>query len=85
MHAGQLMVSTDVSGLVKSVDVKEGQHVKAGQVLFRIDPLQFQIALDNAKANLNNTQAHALSPCATTTSACCSDIAAQQAQVASIS
>jgi membrane fusion protein, multidrug efflux system len=56
MHAGQLMVSTDVSGLVKSVDVKEGQHVKAGQELFRIDPLQFQIALDNAKANLNNTK-----------------------------
>ena len=56
MHAGQLMVSTDVSGLVKTVDVKEGQHVKAGQVLFRIDPLQFQIALDNAKANLNNTR-----------------------------
>ena len=56
MHAGQLMVSTDVSGLVKSVEVKEGQHVKAGDVLFRIDPLQFQIALDNAKANLNNTK-----------------------------
>ena len=56
VHAGQLMVSTDVSGLVKSVNVKEGQHVKAGQVLFRIDPLQFQIALDNAKANLNNTR-----------------------------
>ena len=56
VHAGQLMVSTDVSGLVKSVGVKEGQHVKAGQILFRIDPLQFQIALDNAKANLNNTK-----------------------------
>ena len=56
VHAGQLMVSTDVSGLVKSVEVKEGQHVKAGQVLFRIDPLQFQIALDNAKANMNNTR-----------------------------
>jgi membrane fusion protein, multidrug efflux system len=56
VHAGQLMVSTDVSGLVKAVDVKEGQHVKAGQVLFQIDPLQFQIALDNAKANVNNTR-----------------------------
>jgi len=56
VHAGQLMVSTDVSGLVKSVEVKEGQHVKAGQVLFRIDPQQFQIALDNAKANLNNAK-----------------------------
>lgn len=56
VHAGQLMVSTDVSGLVSEVDVKEGQHVKAGQVLFRIDPLQFKIALDNAKANLDQTR-----------------------------
>jgi len=56
VHAGQLMVSTDVSGLVTEVNVKEGQHVKAGQVLFRIDPLQFQIALDNAKANLGETR-----------------------------
>lgn len=56
VHAGQLMVSTDVSGLVRSVEVKEGQHVKAGQVLFRIDPQQFQIALDNAKANLGNVR-----------------------------
>ena len=54
VHAAQLPVSTDVSGLVKDVDVREGQIVKKGDVLFRIDPLQFQIALDNAKANLNN-------------------------------
>jgi len=61
VHAGQLMVSTDVSGLVTEVDVKEGQHVKAGEVLFRIDPLQFQIALDNAKANLGETRLTILS------------------------
>ncbi len=52
VHAAQLNVSTDVSGLVKDVDVHEGQTVKQGDVLFRIDPLQFQIALANAKANL---------------------------------
>src|SRR5665213_2426224 len=34
VHAAKLMVSTDVSGLVKDVDVREGQHVKAGQTLF---------------------------------------------------
>ncbi|HEY5047319.1 MAG TPA: HlyD family secretion protein [Rhizomicrobium sp.] len=54
VHAAQLLVTTDVSGLVKDVDVHEGQHVRRGDVLFRIDPLQFQIALDNAKANLGN-------------------------------
>ena len=52
IHAAKLMVSTDVSGLVNEVDVREGQPVKAGDVLFRVDPRQFQIALDNAKANM---------------------------------
>jgi membrane fusion protein, multidrug efflux system len=52
VHAAKLMVSTDISGLVSEVDVQEGQSVKAGDVLFRVDPRQFQIALDNAKANL---------------------------------
>ena len=55
VHAAKLMVSTDVSGIVSSVDVHEGQSVKAGDVLFRVDPQQFQIALDNAKANLAQT------------------------------
>ncbi len=55
VKAAQLMVSTDVSGLVKSVEVHEGQHVKAGDVLFRIDPLPFQIALENAKAAMATT------------------------------
>ena len=52
VRAAQLMVSTDVSGLVKDVNVREGQHVKAGDILFRLDPKPFQIALDNAKAAL---------------------------------
>ncbi len=55
VQAAKLMVSTDVSGIVSSVDVHEGQFVKAGDVLFRVDPRQFQIALDNAKANLAQT------------------------------
>jgi membrane fusion protein (multidrug efflux system) len=55
VHAAKLMVSTDVSGLVKDVDVREGQHVKQGQILFRLDPKPFQIALDNAKAALAQT------------------------------
>ncbi len=52
VHAAKLMVSTDVSGLVKDVDVREGQSVRAGDILFRLDPRPFQIALDNAKAAL---------------------------------
>jgi membrane fusion protein (multidrug efflux system) len=52
VHANKLMVSTDVSGLIASVNVKEGQRVKAGDVLFTLDPKPFQIALDNANAAL---------------------------------
>ena len=81
VHAGQLMVSTDVSGLVTEVDVKEGQHVRAGQVLFRIDPKQFQIALDNAKANLGQTRLTILSM-RDDYQRMLRDIAAQQSQVA---
>ena len=55
VRAAKLMVSTDVSGIVTDVDVREGQAVKAGDVLFRIDPRQFRIALDNAKAQLQQT------------------------------
>jgi membrane fusion protein, multidrug efflux system len=55
VEAEKVGVSTDVSGIVKDVDVKENEHVTAGQVLYRLDPAQFQIALDNAKANLKQT------------------------------
>lgn len=52
IHAQKLAVSTDVSGLVKEVDVKEGDTVKKGQVLFRLDPVPFEIAVTTAKAAL---------------------------------
>ena len=40
-------------GIVASVPVHEGQRVKKGDVLLRLDPRQFQIMLDAARANLN--------------------------------
>jgi len=52
VRAAKLAVATDVSGIVQEVDVKEGQAVHKGEVLFRLDPRPFQIALDGAKANL---------------------------------
>jgi membrane fusion protein, multidrug efflux system len=80
VHAAKLMVSTDVSGLVKDVDVHEGQRVKKGQVLFRLDPKPFQIALDNAKAALAQTVQDAESTRATYKSMI-GQMSAQQAQV----
>jgi membrane fusion protein, multidrug efflux system len=52
VEADKVGISTDVAGIVKGVGVTENQHVTAGQVLYRLDPRQFQIALDSAKANL---------------------------------
>jgi membrane fusion protein, multidrug efflux system len=52
VQADKVGISTDVSGIVNNVDVRDNQHVSSGQVLYRLDPRQFQIALDNAKANL---------------------------------
>jgi membrane fusion protein (multidrug efflux system) len=81
VQAAKLMVSTDVSGIVTSVDVHEGQLVKAGDVLFRIDPRQFQIALDNAKANLAQTSL-TIESMKQDYQRMLSDIATEQAQVA---
>jgi membrane fusion protein (multidrug efflux system) len=80
VHAAKLMVSTDVSGLVQDVDVHEGQQVKKGQVLFRLDPKPFQIALDNAKAALAQAVQDVESTRATYKSML-GQISAQQAQV----
>jgi membrane fusion protein, multidrug efflux system len=55
VEADKVGISTDISGIVQEVDVTENQHVTAGQTLYRLDPRQFQIALDNAKANLEQT------------------------------
>jgi len=55
VRAAKESLSTDVSGIVAEVAVKEGDHVKAGQVLLRLDPQKFQIALDGARANLAQT------------------------------
>ena len=55
IHANKLMVSTDVSGLVESVKVREGQPVKKGDVLFTLDRKPFEIALENARAALGQS------------------------------
>src|SRR5579884_4001660 len=77
---GQIM-STDVAGIVKDVDVKDNEHVAAGQVLYRLDARQFQIALDNARANLAQTVLN-IQAMKQDYQRMLSDTAAQQAQVA---
>lgn len=55
VRAAKLSLSTDVSGIVQTVAVHDGDRVKEGQVLLSLDPRQFQIALDGARANLAQT------------------------------
>ena len=45
-------VSAQVNGPVVEVLVKNGDHVKRGQLLFRIDPAPFRVALEQARAQL---------------------------------
>ena len=52
VEADKVGVSTDISGIVKEVDVRENQHVDSGQVLYRLDDLQFRLALARANAQI---------------------------------
>jgi membrane fusion protein, multidrug efflux system len=52
IDADKVGIATDVPGIVKEIAVTENQRVEAGQILYRLDPRQFQIALDSARANL---------------------------------
>lgn len=45
-------VSAQVNGPVVAVNVKNGDHVKRGDLLFRIDPASFRVALEQAQAQL---------------------------------
>lgn len=52
VHQPMVAVSADVSGRVTEVTVGENQHVAAGDELFALDPIPYQIALDQAEAAL---------------------------------
>jgi multidrug resistance efflux pump len=54
VRADVVQVAADVSGLVSDVLVRDNQVVKKGDVLFRIDPARFQIALRDAQANADS-------------------------------
>lgn len=64
VQADKLTVTTDVSGVVASIAVKEGQRVNVGDVLFKLDDEPFRISLNGAQAQLATVAA---------------DLAAQQA------
>ena len=56
LQSGLVPVSASVSGPVIAVAVANNQRVKAGDILFRIDPAPYQAAVDEAAAELANAQ-----------------------------
>ena len=50
-------VAAQVAGLVVALNVSDNQHVKAGEILLRIDPRSYTAARDAATASLQAAQA----------------------------
>jgi membrane fusion protein (multidrug efflux system) len=50
--AQKVLITPDVSGKIIKVAVKEGQQVSAGDVLFQIDPVPFELMVAQARAKL---------------------------------
>lgn len=49
-------IRPQVTGFITKVHVDEGQHVRKGQVLFTLDQVTFQAAVDQARAAVNSAQ-----------------------------
>src|SRR5262249_57594946 len=47
-----------VQGYLQSRDYKEGSLIKAGQLMFTIDPREYQAALDQAMGDLRRAEAN---------------------------
>lgn len=51
-------IHSQITGLLVSVDFREGQSVKKGDLIAQIDPRTYQAQLDQAQATLERDQAH---------------------------
>jgi membrane fusion protein, multidrug efflux system len=52
VQAARTMISTDVAGRVIEVAVHDNQQVSKGQVLFRLDPITYRLAVEEDEAML---------------------------------
>jgi membrane fusion protein (multidrug efflux system) len=57
--AKEVEIRPRVGGILLKKLFNEGEPIKAGQAMFQIDPVPFQIALANAKAQLSQQKARA--------------------------
>jgi membrane fusion protein (multidrug efflux system) len=56
VQAARVDVSANISARVSEVAVRDNQAVTAGQVLFKLDPRRFEIAVEDAEAALANAR-----------------------------
>jgi len=56
VRAAKESINARVSGQVVEIDVRDNQRVKRGQLLFRIDPEAYQIAIEQADAVLGSAR-----------------------------
>lgn len=57
VQVGTINIAAQVTGPVADIFVKDHQQVQKGQLLFTVDPLPFQIAVNKATANVIAEQA----------------------------
>ena len=53
----QIQVNARINGYLTKSYFKEGDYVKAGQVLFEIEPQEYQIAVERARADVQRARA----------------------------
>jgi membrane fusion protein (multidrug efflux system) len=56
VQSSRTAISTSIDGRVVEIDVQENQPVKKGQVLFRLDPADYQVAVSEAEAALSQAR-----------------------------
>jgi membrane fusion protein (multidrug efflux system) len=54
--AQKVLITPDISGKIDKVVVREGERVKQGDVLFEIDPVPFRLAVQEARAKLDQAR-----------------------------
>lgn len=81
VHADKISVSAEVSGKIVEVLVRENQHVKAGDILFRIDPESFRLQVAQADAAIAAAEASRIAA-ASSSALSGADISAAQQNIA---
>ncbi|CAN5411711.1 HlyD family secretion protein [soil metagenome] len=75
-----ISLSPDVTGRIVSVNVRENQRVKAGDVLFQIDPEPYRIALEQADAALATSRVQ-VATLSTDTGSAAADVSSANADI----